>query len=65
MTFLLNNRWLKSAGLLALMLGFSASATMAQEWNWKKHIINGQSEFEAAGTFDVVNDGDTDIVSGA
>ncbi len=31
---------------------------------WKQHTINGQSEFEAAGAFDVDGDGKLDIVSG-
>ncbi len=36
----------------------------ADEPKWKQHTINGQSEFEAAGVFDVDNDGKLDIVSG-
>ena len=35
----------------------------AGEPKWKQHTINGQSEFEAAGVFDVDNDGKLDIVS--
>jgi hypothetical protein len=38
---------------------------MADEPHWKKHTINGRSEFEAAGVVDVDNDGKLDIVSGA
>jgi FG-GAP-like repeat/FG-GAP repeat len=38
--------------------------TRADEPSWKQHTINGQSEFEAAGVFDVDNDGKLDIVSG-
>ena len=38
---------------------------MADEPQWKLHTINGQSEFEAAGVFDVDNDGKLDIVSGS
>ena len=36
----------------------------ADEPKWKQHTINGRSEFEAAGVFDVDNDGQLDIVSG-
>jgi hypothetical protein len=36
----------------------------ADEPKWKQHTINGQSEFEAAGVFDVDNDGKLDIVAG-
>src|SRR6516165_11556849 len=34
------------------------------EPRWKQHTINGKSEFEAAGVFDVDGDGKLDIVSG-
>jgi hypothetical protein len=40
------------------------SSTNAAEPTWKKHTINAQSEFEAAGVFDVDNDGKLDIVCG-
>ena len=36
----------------------------ADDPKWKPHTINGRSEFEAAGVFDVDNDGQLDIVSG-
>src|SRR3954466_10235603 len=36
----------------------------AGEPRWKQHTINGKSEFEAAGVFDVDGDGKLDIVSG-
>lgn len=36
----------------------------AEEPSFKKHAINAKSAFEAAGVFDVDNDGDLDIVSG-
>jgi len=39
-------------------------AVKADEPKWKQHTINGQSEFEAAGVFDVDNDGKLDIVAG-
>src|SRR5262245_45156956 len=42
----------------------TAGAAQANEPQWKQHTINGQSEFEAAGVFDVDNDGRLDIVSG-
>ena len=41
-----------------------AAAVRADEPKWKQHTINGQSEFEAAGVFDVDNDGKLDIVAG-
>ncbi|APW59612.1 FG-GAP repeat domain-containing protein [Paludisphaera borealis] len=47
------------AGLLWL-----APASSAGEPKWKQHTINGKSEFEAAGVFDVDGDGKLDIVSG-
>lgn len=51
--------------MLALFaLGLGASAAQAGEPKWKQHTINGKSEFEAAGAFDVNNDGKIDIVSG-
>jgi hypothetical protein len=49
------------AAVLAAGLSWSASAG---EPRWKQHAINGQSEFEAAGAFDVDGDGKLDIVSG-
>jgi hypothetical protein len=45
------------------LLCFSTTA-MGDEPRWKQHTINGQSEFEAAGVFDVDNDGKLDIVAG-
>jgi hypothetical protein len=42
-----------------------APAARAGEPRWKLHAINGQSEFEAAGVFDVDNDGKLDVVSGS
>jgi hypothetical protein len=47
--------------MLALAL---LAAAGADEPKWQRHMINGQSEFEAAGVFDVDNDGRLDIVSG-
>ncbi len=45
---------------------FAVAATArADEPKWKLHTINGKSEYEAAGVFDVDNDGKLDIVSGA
>ncbi len=41
-----------------------ASSLHAGEPGWKQHTINGKSEFEAAGVFDVDNDGRLDVVSG-
>jgi hypothetical protein len=45
-------------------LALSAVAVKADEPKWKQHKINGQSEYEAAGVFDVDNDGKLDIVAG-
>src|SRR3974390_3400944 len=47
------------AGLFLLV-----GSTGAGEPTWKQHAINGKSEFEAAGVFDVDNDGKLDIVCG-
>jgi hypothetical protein len=41
-----------------------ASAVKADDPKWKQHAINPQSEFEAAGVFDVDNDGKLDVVCG-
>src|SRR5690349_21307293 len=49
------------AALALVALGLSARAG---EPRWKKHDINPKSPFEAAGVFDVDNDGKLDIVSG-
>jgi hypothetical protein len=49
------------------LLAFAGSigpAAMAGEPRWKQHAINARSEFEAAGAFDVDNDGKLDVVSG-
>jgi FG-GAP-like repeat len=48
----------------SLVLFLLAPAVSAGEPKWKQHTINGKSEFEAAGVFDVDNDGKLDIVSG-
>ena len=41
-----------------------AGTIRADEPKWKQHTVNGRSEFEAAGVFDVDNDGHLDIISG-
>jgi hypothetical protein len=41
-----------------------AQAASAEEPRFRKHTINGKSEFETAGVFDVDGDGKLDIVSG-
>ena len=58
---------LRKFGSLALAGGLFliSSAASAGELAWKKHTVNDQSEFEAAGALDVDNDGDLDIVSGS
>jgi len=52
---------LRTLALAALAL---PAAAVAGEPTWKKHDINPGSVFEAAGAFDVDNDGKPDIVSG-
>lgn len=56
----------KLLNVLALILGCSglAAPALAGEPGWKKHDINPRSAFEAAGVFDVDNDGDLDVLSG-
>jgi hypothetical protein len=55
--------WRSLLGVEAGLLLF-VSGAVAGEPKWKQHTINGQSEFEAAGVFDVDNDGKLDIVCG-
>lgn len=51
--------------LVALAIAAALAITArADEPKWKQHTINSRSEFEAAGVFDVDNDGQLDIVSG-
>lgn len=50
-----------AALVLAVLAQVSARAA---EPRWKQHTINGKSEYEAAGVFDVDNDGKLDILSG-
>ncbi len=54
-------KWL-SSGLMLLTV--VSSTSLAGEPKWKKHVVNGESVFEAAGVFDVDNDGKLDIISG-
>jgi hypothetical protein len=56
------SRALLAACTVAALVG--AAPARADEPKWKQHTINGRSEFEAAGVFDVDNDGRLDIVSG-
>src|SRR5436305_11047175 len=49
---------------VSMVLASAVGITRADEPRWKQHTINGKSEFEAAGVFDVDNDGKLDIVSG-
>lgn len=53
-----------SAPRALIVLACIAGAARAEAPGWKMHTINGKSEFEAAGVFDVNNDGKLDIVSG-
>jgi hypothetical protein len=50
--------------ICASVLLLLSANSHAGEPRWKQHAINGRSEFEAAGVFDVDNDGKLDIVSG-
>ncbi len=50
--------------LAASFLFVLAGPLRADEPKWRQHTINGRSEFEAAGVFDVDNDGRLDIISG-
>lgn len=52
------------AGLAVGLAYLAGSTSWAGEPKWKKHTINGKSEFEAAGVFDVDGDGKLDIVCG-
>jgi hypothetical protein len=54
----------KSLAALALSFLTLSTAARAGDPRWKQHTINGKSEFEAAGVFDVDGDGKLDIVSG-
>ena len=56
------NRLLLSLAVAGLILACGSSR--AGEPRWKRHTINPQSTFEAAGAFDVDNDGKVDIVCG-
>ena len=53
------------SGFLAVCLTQIAFSASAEDLKFRKHDVNDQSEFEAASAFDVDNDGDLDIVSGA
>ncbi len=49
---------------LATVFLLPNTTARAGDPKWKQHTINGKSEFEAAGVFDVDGDGHLDIVSG-
>lgn len=49
---------------IAVALLLALATALAGEPKWKQHTINGKSEFEAAGVFDVDGDGKPDIVCG-
>jgi hypothetical protein len=53
-----------STSIAAAALLMVIASAQAGEPKWVKHTINGRSEFEAAGVFDVDNDGKLDIVAG-
>src|SRR3954453_21637190 len=52
------------AVLSIALVGMSTIEARAGDPKWKKHTINGKSEFEEAGDLDVDGDGKLDIVSG-
>ena len=47
-----------------ILVAVLALPALGDEPRWKKHDINARSVFEAAGVFDVDNDGKLDIVAG-
>ena len=49
---------------LAFALSVFTTTLFAGEPKWKKHTISPTSEYEAAGVFDVNNDGKLDVLSG-
>lgn len=54
----------RSALVAGISLACFLGTAHAGESKWRRHTINGQSEFEAASAFDVDNDGKLDIVCG-
>ena len=58
------NRLQLAVASSALLFALNTASIKGDEPRWKQHTINGMSEFEAAGVFDVDNDGKLDIVSG-
>lgn len=52
------------AFIALLAVSVAAGRAGAGEPRWTKHAINAKSEYEAAGVFDVNNDGKPDVVSG-
>ncbi|WZO97948.1 VCBS repeat-containing protein [Isosphaeraceae bacterium EP7] len=55
----------RALSLMTLAAAAFAGPADAAEPKWKKHDVNASSPYEAAGVFDVDNDGKLDIVSGA
>ena len=47
-----------------ILLSTLTFAAVADEPKFAKHVVNGQSQFEAAGVLDVNGDGNLDIISG-
>ena len=58
------NRLQLAVASTALLFALNTASIKGDEPRWRQHTINGMSEFEAAGVFDVDNDGKLDIVSG-
>ena len=64
---ILSHRWFFAGRCTAplLLIILSAAMTPGKDLQWKKHVLNEQSDYEAAGIGDLNGDGAPDIVCGA